>query len=685
MSSSPNPRPVLTAAPSSADVSDSGCLQELRRFHLGLSDAESRSSASAGKYFPASLRALAETKPQVSSEDGPLAATVEEALTASTGGGDDQAPEAPEGGRAMHLFLKLAHEVLWPARSVFRREVLELATCGRALLESDGRQVSEDRREKATELALGALGPRFVDPSLLTEMLDRSDDGTGRAPSRERLARALDDLEPSADEHGPESILIHSGHQVVLDLGDPAAAPGHRGEGVRIVEHQDPCAAAAELFDREAEVLAQTLRAVRRLRLEISGEYCSELHDPWLEQLDWHGFSRHELHLLPQVVAILSAEQAAGPSMASLSRLLLSGRPVQVFVVRSPLADASAVRPGPRFEPACFGLSHREALVQQTSLARPAHMIEGFRRALATTRAALHVLSVDKAESSSGADLAEAILASRAHPLLLYDPEAGSGWAERLDVASNLQPREDWPVYDLAICRPGGNEETLRLPVTFADLALLDPALARHFAPVPEGVPDRQLMSVASFCARPPAEETSEIPFFWALDGDSRLCRLAVSRALALACRDRLGTWRTLRELGGIDRGSVRQAAREAEEKAAADLARFRASAAAELERTRHEAAREVVDRLTAALLEVDRATLAGLGTPGASLPAVVSGFRGAGVDDVSAALLGLIDAPARDLEGSAPAYVSDDGEVARVTSELMRLLEEREPHQETR
>ncbi len=606
MSSPPNPRPVLAAAtaPGSALVPDR--LQELRRFHLGLVDAPSQASQVVREYSPAALRALRETRPE-------------------TRPGDELPGSANDGQAALLLFLQTARSLLAPARAAFRHEVSELATCGRAMLEGAGRQASENGRATTTEQALGSLGSRFIDPSSLSEMLDQSSDSAGRRSLPPTiLERTLVDLEPSADEGRPEGVLIHSGHPMVHALGELEVASGHQAADPRIVEHEDPCIAAVEIFDREAETLARTLRAVRRLRLEISGEYRHELHDPWLEQLDWQGFSRHELHLLPQVVAILSADQAAGPGMASLSRLLLSGRPVQVFVLLSPLRDP---RPDPssfRFEPAYFGLSHREALVQQVSLARPAHMREGFSRALSATRAALHVL----AAVASGCDNADApadvMLEGRAHPLFRYDPEVGPGWAERCDISANPQPLEDWPVYQLTVQRPGGGEESLRLPVTLADLALLDPAYARHFAPVPEGVPDRQLVTVASYCTRSSTDEVSEIPYLWALDGSSRLCRLAVSRTLAVACRDRLGFWRTLQELGGIGSGYVQQAAREArqqaEEKAAEELARFRASCEAELDRASHQAAHEVVDRLTAALFEVDPATLAGpAGSPAES------------------------------------------------------------------
>ena len=611
MSSPPTSRPVL---PQPAALRDGAvaadALRELRRFHLGLPRKEPVSGIT-GKLFPASLRALIEARPS----------TVRETEL-----------EAP-----LALFFEAAREILSPARATGRHEALELASCGRALLgDVDGRATGG---AGATE-SLGSLGSRFVDPSSLSEMLGSAGSGGDARVPRERLEQALDALEPLADEGRPELILIHS--------GEPPAALPSSAEGVDVVVSGDPPAAAAEQFDRHAEALARALSAVRLLRLVTSGEYRAELHDPWLEQLDWQGFTRDELHLLPQVVAVLAAEQAGGPGMASLSRLLLSGRPVQVFVFQPPLAEPGDS--GFRFEPATFGLGHREALVRQTSPARPGHMAKGFSRALAATRTALHVI----AGASSAREVPVDVYSEgRAHPLFHYDPEAGSGWAERFDLSANPQPEEDWPFYELVAERATGGEEILRLPVTFADVALLDPAHARHFTLIPENVADHQLLSVAAYCAHPPADEISEIPYLWVVDDRSRLRRVAISRALALACRDRLGTWRALQEFGGIGSGYVRQAAREArriaEQQAAEELAGVKANAAAELERTRYDAARDVVDRLTAALLDIDPSSLAGAESPdvtsGATAPRIgVSSFLGADVDQVSEALLGLLE-----------------------------------------
>ena len=91
------------------------------------------------------------------------------------------------------------------------------------------------------------------------------------------------------------------------------------------------------------------------------------------------------------------------------------GRPVQVLVTVEPAANpgsdgASGPRSGSlseyRFEPAYVGLSHREALVQQTSAARPEHLARGLERALAATHAGLHVIAPARGEPRDAARIA---------------------------------------------------------------------------------------------------------------------------------------------------------------------------------------------------------------------------------------------------------------------------------------
>ena len=107
-------------------------------------------------------------------------------------------------------------------------------------------------------------------------------------------------------------------------------------------------------------------------------------------------------------------------------------------------------------------------------------------------------------------------MASRAHPLFHYDPEAGSDWAERFDFSFNPDPELDWGVHEMGVRKPAGGEDVMPLSFTFADFALVDPRYASHFRRVPDDVPESELIDVAAYCAPPNDEEPSAIPFVWA-------------------------------------------------------------------------------------------------------------------------------------------------------------------------
>jgi len=560
----------------------------------------------------------------------------------------------PAGGRllpwgehaAFHLLRHAVASRLEPARAAFREEVRTLVERARAAVGQ--RQAAAKESE-----GLGALGSLFVDSEALDEVVGNESEEKA-APGE--LAEALEVLEGFlGEEKSAELVLLRA----------PDVFPA-----LEATEAEDPCAAAADRFDSLAAGAAEVLRAVYRLRLELDGDYEPTRHEPWLTALDWQAFSSEELLLLVPVVALTTADRVAAGGMASLSRLLLSGRPVQVVVAIDPAAQPGAGEDplsGYRFEPSYLGLSHREALVCQSSAARPAHLLQGFSRALAATHAGLHVLS---SEPSSAA------IDARAHPLFHYDPEAGRHWAERFDFRHNPQPEADWPVRRLAARKSGGGEEAVELACTFADYALTKPPYARHFRPVPEGVGEGALEPLASWSAA--EEPPTTVPWIWALDGENKLVKLAVSRPLALAARDRLDYWRTLEELAGVSNEYARRAAEVAREEAEArardereSLERFYTE---EMERLRRQAAEEVADRLTAALLggEVDFAELAQAPAPTFAPAAGTPALAGQSVEEVTAALLALVD---RESLESEPAG-NHGGQSAELASRLLGLVE---------
>jgi len=603
----------------------------LRRFHLGAPDAP-KGEVPAGA-VPAALPPL------------------EEAVA-----------EEREG--ALSLLRGALSESQAEARTAFARHARELAARAEELLETERLKGAEGRDPERLDGALGA-GGRFLDPSALSGMLGTPRRAPALSEGRvRRLEKAAATLREAAETiEAPEPVLVHDG---TLPW-ETAEAPNH---GWAVLESSDPCAVAVDLFDRAAERIASVLLAARCIRLEAAGEYDPDLHDLLFERgLDWQAFRRDELALVPPVVALESADELAGRGMASLSRLLLSGRPVHVLLLDDPVGAPGSESVGEglaafRLQPAYLGLAQREAFVQQGSLTRPEELTAAFRQAAATHRSALHVV-----DASTEPVLAAAAIAGRAHPLFLYDPEAGSSWADRMDFSGNPAPAEDWPSW-----RPDGIEEgeAEEIAMTFADVCLLAPSFGDHFLPVPKDVPSEALATVPEWLELSGAAALERVPYVLATlpsQTGGGVVRLAVSRPLALACRDRLGYWRTLQELAGVRSEYVRRAEARAQEAAAANLeeerARLAERHAAELERVRRRAVEDVVNRLTEAVLGVD----------GALFESPLSELAGRDVEDVSAELLEMVADVDPEAETPDASAGPERDAVDQVVAELTGLL----------
>lgn len=639
-----------------------------------------------------------------------LPAADRDALTADL---DRVVAAVPEGGRLLGATpavpLVLArHAVLARQRGVraaFAREARDLAARAEAILEADRLNDPASRGAESLESSMGRPGGRHFDPAALAGVLGPRRGSERLGPKRrKRLAASLETLRRASRQLERPAVTVAHDGSVAWAAGlsrdglRPAEGRTDDGEGEGTwsdwvsLESSDPCRLAAEVFDREAEKVVEVLRAVRRVRFETEGgldlDGDSERRDALEDQLaslDWQALAREELALLPPVLAVESADEIAARGMMSLSQLLLSGRPVQVLIELDPADDPGAEEPlaGFRFEPAFLGVSLREAFVAQCSLSVPLGLAAALARAAGGTRSGLHVIA--GAGGALRPDLDPAVAAgaavdSRAHPLFAYDPEAGLSWAERLRFDDNPEPAEDWPVHGLEVAGAGGAPESLSLAFTFADFALLSKALAGAFRPVPDSLAADGLVSVTDWLALPPEKALEAVPFVWAVDGAGRMVRLVLSRPLALACRDRLAFWRTLQELAGVKSEYVRRARAGIEEDAAARIAaereRLEAAHAVELERVRREAAEEVADRLTAALLGVDPGLFAS-SAPGS---APLAALAGRDVEEVSAALLEALSGdgsggdPERSPEANAPP--PSEGAVARVAAELLSLID---------
>jgi pyruvate-ferredoxin/flavodoxin oxidoreductase len=203
-----------------------------------------------------------------------------------------------------------------------------------------------------------------------------------------------------------------------------------------------------------------------------------------------------------------------------------------------------------------------------------------------------------------------AALAGRACVELVYDPDGGRSWADRLDLSGNPAPEAAWPRHPMDYTR-GEAAERAEVAFTFADAVSIEPNYFKHFRVIDGAAWGDEQVPLADWIEDAGAAGAGRtVPFIWVVDDDKQLQRAIVTRELAFATRDRLRAWRVLQELGGYDNAYAERAAEqghaEATRVAAEHIASLEAAHAAEVAKVRDETAREALERLAAVLMDAD-------------------------------------------------------------------------------
>ncbi|MEA3291059.1 MAG: ferredoxin [Pseudomonadota bacterium] len=519
---------------------------------------------------------------------------------------------------ALHLLVHAIRSRVMPRRARFQTRIGNCIQGLKELLEVDWVKSAEAIEPRGASDRIGPAAALF-DPDLLSDVMDHSQGTRRMAPERKaRIEQALATLEGWQPD--PRLVRFVHGPTMTCDWleGDPTLAE---------LEDADPCARATAVFDEQAAKLARAVAALHIAQMEIDGIYDPVIHEPWFEMFNWEGFSHEELLLVPAVIAVESAERAAGVDLRSFSRLLSSGRPVQVLIrVQAHNNPRASADENPfasfRIELGYLGIGHRQAAVSQSSAARHQHLLQCYLSSLDATRTSLHIINTGLRPQGKLVPLnawlvAGAAIESRAHPFFRINPEAGDSAATRMAFDDNPQERTDWPVHRFRYRDENGSEVEENLAFTFADYALLIERLRDHFRLIPPGCDSVSLVSIQEYLAMDPEDAHQLVPFVWAVDGNAILHRVVVSRELAMVSLDRRNYWRTLQEMAGVRNRhvdlAVEKTRAQEREFAAAERTQLQGAHAEEVERVRNEAAGEALQRLTDVLLGMDMAAV----TPG--------------------------------------------------------------------
>ncbi|MDJ0813750.1 MAG: ferredoxin [Woeseiaceae bacterium] len=529
-------------------------------------------------------------------------------------------------GVPLHLLLHAIRHRDSQRRAQLRERIDNHVHGLEALLDVEKSKSAEANEPGNIQSSVG-LGSRYFNSGALSGMLEQRAAGSVEMSTarRVRIEAALGTLQAWQDD------------AVIVRFVGRVEGPGISVlPEVHVVDSDDPCTTAAEVFEQDAAEFATLFAALRIAALEIDSSYDPAIHDSWFANFDWQSFSDDELQLVTRVFALVSAAQLAGDGLPSFSRMLGSRLPVHVLTsVRA--YDNPGARPdeGPfdayRFELGYFGVGHRQAVVAQTSAARHDDLLAGFLCALDSNRTSLHLINRGTQSRVEKPVLdpwfvASAALESRAHPFVLVNPDAGDHAAERVSFGGNPQADSDWPVEKLEYRDAAGDTTEMELAFTFADYALLMPALHDHFRVIPADLVSEDLLPIDQYLDADDEIVDRAVPFVWAIDAEGVLLRLAVSRALVFACRDRLNYWHTLQELAGVQNFYVEEAIDRIieEQRIAIEAERDQLQKDHEeaLESVRTEAAGEAMGQLVDFLMGADLSGMVAGGSPVVKMPA---------------------------------------------------------------
>jgi len=347
---------------------------------------------------------------------------------------------------------------------------------------------------------------------------------------------------------------------------------------------QDSPSVAMVLVEGHMAKMAEGFKAVRKAEKELAGDYLPERDDDFFRRFDWHKFSAEEWELCPPVVSIGGDGAMYDIGFQNLSRALMSGMPIKVLVVdtqvysntggqactsgfisqvsdMAPFGVAQRGKQETRKEISLIGMAHRTSYVMSGTIAHPTHLIESYIDGLNSRRPALfNIYAVCPPEHGVGddksVDQSKLAVEGRAYPLFRFDPDAGVTFSECVSLEGNPAPDEDWPIYTLKYKDDDGAEQSMTLPMTFADFAATEARFSKQFRKAPPETWNDDMLQLADFLKLDKDEREGKFPYIWAVDGKNRLMRLLVTEDLARAAEERLHFWRQLRDIAATGKGA---------------------------------------------------------------------------------------------------------------------------------
>jgi len=330
---------------------------------------------------------------------------------------------------------------------------------------------------------------------------------------------------------------------------------------------------ALGIFTGHMLKMAAGFKTIRLAELALAGKYATASIDPTWQDFNWQQFTDMEYALCPPVV-VLAGDETSWQDLASC---LQAGKPIKILHLAAQKGAASFIQAAgqARKDTSLFAMTLGNTYTVQSSQAHINHLLAGYIDGLNYKGSALFsVHSVVQAEHgvalNSATMQSKLAVESRAQPLINFNPDNGESWDTCLSLQGNPSLDQDWSNYSLTYLDEYGLEESLTMPLTFADWAFTETRFAEHFTLLPIATNiDANMLELHKFIELDSFAMTGKKAFIYALDAKTqRLIHVIVAPAMIEATKARLQAWRRLQKMAGLKQAVVDISAITAQAKA---------------------------------------------------------------------------------------------------------------------
>ena len=346
---------------------------------------------------------------------------------------------------------------------------------------------------------------------------------------------------------------------------------------------QDAPSLAMGIFEGHMVKMADGFKAIRMAELEIAGKYDKQESDHFFKYFDWHQFSEEEYLLCPPVVTVGGDGAMYDIGFQNLSRSIMSGMPLKILILdtqvysntggqactsgftgqisdMAPYGKEWKGKTERRKEMSLISMAHRTTYTLQSSIAHPNHLIEGYIDGLNYRGPAIfNIYAVCQPEHGVADDAAtmqsKLAVEARAYPLMTYDPREDDTWEKSMSLKGNPDLDNDWTTYELKFVDEYGIEDTMTVPLTFADWAMTEGRFQKHFKFVAPSKWTDDMVPLHEFIDLDHDEMAENTAYVHAVHPESNtLVRVAIDPEIVHATIGRRNFWRTLKGLAGLDK-----------------------------------------------------------------------------------------------------------------------------------